>query len=570
MIPRRTVRLRLTLLYLTLFLGSAASVLVITYLLVAHQLSQGTSQQYSFSAANSASGTVISGGASSGACGQLSGTNGPASPAAVSTCLTALQHHTTHVALEELLIESGVALGIMAVASVGLGWLMAGRVLSPLRVITTAARRISASNLDERIAMAGPDDELKELGDTFDGLLGRLESSFRAQRQFVANASHELRTPLARQRTVLEVALRDPHASADTLRKTCERALAAGEESERLIAALLTLARSERGLDRFEALDLGELTALVMAGRSGSPRLLTDLSPAPASGSPALAERLIANLLDNAVRYNVPGGRVEVATGIRDGRAFLTIRNTGPVVPPDQLARLFEPFQRLEGQRTRSSSGEGLGLGLAIVAAIASAHHASVTATACEDGGLLIELTFPAVTAPLGSEVLARGHRAPRALVRVELVGWQGAAVASQPALTVDNGERHDDREGHEHDRESDPVRALMRAARVPGALEAEVTDHDDVSDERAADHQHHDRNGPSDSGAEHLVQVEDGERRAADEGEDEADTPPRRTGFSRQRESARQEPEGNHLGDQPPDRGEAERSRAHDTGVAL
>jgi signal transduction histidine kinase len=395
MIPRRTVRLRLTLLYLTLFLGSAASVLIITYLLVAHQLSQGTSQQYSFSAANSASGTVISGGASSGACGQLSGTNGPASPAAVSTCLTALQHHTTHVALEELLIESGVALGIMAVASVGLGWLMAGRVLSPLRVITTAARRISASNLDERIAMAGPDDELKELGDTFDGLLGRLESSFRAQRQFVANASHELRTPLARQRTVLEVALRDPHASADTLRKTCERALAAGEESERLIAALLTLARSERGLDRFEALDLGELAALVMAGRSGSLRLLTDLSPAPASGSPALAERLIANLVDNAIRYNVPGGRVEVATGIRDGRAFLTIRNTGPVVPPDQLARLFEPFQRLEGQRTHSGSTEGLGLGLAIVAAVATAHGARLRATASPDGGLLIDLAFP-------------------------------------------------------------------------------------------------------------------------------------------------------------------------------
>jgi signal transduction histidine kinase len=289
---------------------------------------------------------------------------------------------------------------------------MAGRVLSPLRVITSAARRISASNLDQRIGMTGPDDELKELGETFDQLLGRLEASFGAQRQFVANASHELRTPLARQHTLLEVALRQPDASAQTLRTACERALAAGEESERLIAALLTLASSERGLDRFEALDLGLLAADALAARvkgegevGGDVRLVADLSPAPASGSPALTERLIANLVDNAIRYNVPGGRVEVATGMRDGRAFLKIRNTGPVVPPDQVGRLFQPFQRLDGHRTRSSagSGEGLGLGLAIVAAIVSAHRAQLDGTACADGGLLIDITFPAVVGALTS-----------------------------------------------------------------------------------------------------------------------------------------------------------------------
>ncbi|MGD0555069.1 MAG: ATP-binding protein [Streptosporangiaceae bacterium] len=397
--PRRTVRLRLTLVYLGLFVVSAACLLVITYVLVAHQLSGGSVHEVGVSVINGSFSISGSGGA---ACGQITGST-PPSPADLTTCLASLQRQTRDAALDQLLIESGVALGIMAVVSVGLGWLMAGRVLSPLRVITGAARRISASNLDQRIGMTGPDDELKELGETFDQLLGRLESSFRAQRQFVANASHELRTPLARQRTLLEVALRQRDASARTLRAACERALAAGEESERLIDALLTLARSERGLDRFDALDLGLLAADALTNRTEDVKLVTDLNPAPASGSPALTERLIANLVDNAIRYNVPGGQVEVATGMRDGRAFLTIRNTGPIVPPDQVGRLFQPFQRLDGHRTRSSagSGEGLGLGLAIVAAIVSAHRAQLRGTACTDGGLLIDIEFPAVIGAL-------------------------------------------------------------------------------------------------------------------------------------------------------------------------
>jgi signal transduction histidine kinase len=325
--------------------------------------------------------------------------------------------------LDQLLIESGVAFGIMAVASVGLGWLMAGRVLRPLRTITTAARRISARSLHQRIAMTGPDDELKELGDTFDQLLGRLDASFRAQRQFVANASHELRTPLARQRTLLEVALRDRQATDVSLRLACERALAAGEQQGRLIAALLTLARGERGLAAFEPFDLGAVAAGAVdawrdEARANGVTVTADLGPAPALGDPALAERLVANLADNAIRYNVPGGQVGITTGGRDGRAFLAVTNTGPVIPPDQLGRLFQPFQRLDpGRGGRAGSGGGagrdgggperggLGLGLTIVSAIAAAHGAELRAVTRAAGGLAIEVVFPPVPARAGGQV---------------------------------------------------------------------------------------------------------------------------------------------------------------------
>ena len=389
---RASVRMRLTLLYVGLFLASAAALLTITYLLVDQQLPQVTTS----SGVIAIQGQDAGFGADAGT-GTVTGC-GPSTALGPQACqLQAVAIRAGRGTLDQLLIESGIALGIMAVASVGLGWLMAGRVLRPLRTITATARRISARSLHQRIAMTGPDDELKELGDTFDQLLGRLDASFRAQRQFVANASHELRTPLARQRTLLEVALRDREATNASLRAACERALAAGEQQERLIGGLLLLARGERGLDRFEPVDLAAVAADVLAARQDDARarqvsLVPSIMPAAAAGDPGLAERLVANLVDNAIRYNTTDGRVEISVGTRAGRPFLAVVNTGPVIPPDQMARLFRPFQRMDPARRAPG---GLGLGLAIVGAIAAAHGAELRAVTRVTGGLAIEIVFP-------------------------------------------------------------------------------------------------------------------------------------------------------------------------------
>jgi signal transduction histidine kinase len=298
-----------------------------------------------------------------------------------------------------LLEASAIALGIMIGLSTLLGWLAAGRVLAPLRTITTTARTISAGNLGERLALQGPDDEFKALGDTLDGLLARLQASFEAQRRFVANASHELRTPLTVDRTLLELALTDPNASAATLRSTCEELLASSKEHERLLEALLTLASSERGLDHREPIDLRTLVEhALQTPRSDAERLElrieTELAPAPASGDPGLLRRLVANLIDNAATYNVAGGLIELKTGVEDGRALLTVANTGPRVPPDQLDRLLEPFQRLDHERATDTNGHH-GLGLSIVRAIANAHDATLAARARPDGGLAVSVGLP-------------------------------------------------------------------------------------------------------------------------------------------------------------------------------
>jgi signal transduction histidine kinase len=308
------------------------------------------------------------------------------------------------VDLHQLLMEAGIALAALAVASVAVGWLVAGRLLRPLRVMTATTRRISADDLHLRLDARGPGDELKDLSDTIDGLLVRLEAAFEAQRRFVANVSHELRTPLTLERALLEVALADPDADAASLRSTCQEVLDTGRHQERLIEALLTLARSQRGLDRREPLDLAAVAGNVLAARTPDAagrrvRVRARLDPAPTSGDRRLVERLVVNLVDNALRHNLPaGGEIEVATGATAGHAVLRVSNTGPVVPPDQVDRLLQPFQRLTAGGTveRAGEHEGFGLGLSIVAAIAAAHGAHLTPTPRPRGGLSVQTTFPA------------------------------------------------------------------------------------------------------------------------------------------------------------------------------
>jgi signal transduction histidine kinase len=303
--------------------------------------------------------------------------------------------------LPQVLRDSGIGLAALVVVSLALGWLVAGRFLRPLRTITATARDISANNLHRRLSLPGTN-EFTELGRTLDGLFERLEASFASQRHFVANASHELRTPLTAERTLLQVALADPDATTDTLRATCEDLLALGEAQERLIEALLTLAVSERGVERREPFDLADIAGDVLATRDQEARrrgihVYTALSAAPATGDPRLVESLVTNLVDNALRHNVSPGRVEVATTTDAGQARITVRNTGTVIPPDQVERLFQPFQQLGNQRIRQLGAPGHGLGLAIVRAIAGAHGATLVPRARPEGGLDIDVSFPTI-----------------------------------------------------------------------------------------------------------------------------------------------------------------------------
>jgi signal transduction histidine kinase len=379
--PRRTIRLRLTILYGVLFLASAAALVAITYVLLAHRMSAPITQ-----------GPVPA---------------GPSTDISSSapTQVPANQRSDQAAAyLNQFLVQSILSLGIMAVFSVALGWLVAGRVLRPVRAMTAATRQISEHNLHERLAVPGPPDELKDLGDTIDDLLARLDGAFDAQRRFVANASHELRTPLTVSRAMLEVALADPALELESLRSICEEVLAAQEHQEELVEALLTLARSQRGIDRREPFDLGHLVGEVLRARqpfAAARGLTVDVSLVSVlvSGDRRLVERLASNLVDNAIGHNVPNGYLEVAVGTRPGQVVLRVANSGPVVPDDQVDRLLQPFQRLESGP--AAGRDGLGLGLSIVAAVAAAHGASLGARPRPDGGLDIEVRFPSPRRPV-------------------------------------------------------------------------------------------------------------------------------------------------------------------------
>jgi signal transduction histidine kinase len=300
-------------------------------------------------------------------------------------------------ALDRLQDAYFLALAVAAVLSATLGWLLAGRALRPLSEITATARRVSQENLHERIALTGPDDELKELADTFDTMLARLDAAFESQRSFIASASHELRTPLSIIRTEVDVTLQSRDVSREKLVAMAEVVRRASQRSERMIDALLTLARSDRGdLHRAPA-DLAELarTALAELQAEAADRELrveADLAPAPTVGDGALLERMVANLVQNAIRHNVPGGWLAVSTEAHDGRAVVVVANGGATIEPAELANLTMPFRRRGVQRTGGSVGSGLGL--SIVDSVARAHDGELR-LATPGEGLIATVELP-------------------------------------------------------------------------------------------------------------------------------------------------------------------------------
>jgi signal transduction histidine kinase len=385
----RTIRLRLTLIYGGVFLVSSVAMLTVGYLLVRQHLAH----RHSFHA----EAFGLSPALYHSLFGQYRALFGH-QPVPAGEDVRAFQagyHQAVDATLHRLLLEYGAALVGMTGISVALGWWMAGRALSPLRAIIAAAQRVSGENLGERIALQGPEDELKELADTFDGMLLRLERAFASQRHFVANASHELRTPLAIMRTEIDVALADPQADAGDLRVMGEAVRETVDRTEALIEALLFLARSESVTRTAETVDLAELAAgcitdLHRAADQAQIRITSDLGPAPTAGDPALLERMLANLIQNAIAYNLPGGSLMIATWTRAGRAELLVRNDGPVIDPAEVGSLTQPFRRL------ARTGGGFGLGLSIVASVVEVHAGKLELTAPAGGGLQAHVSLAA------------------------------------------------------------------------------------------------------------------------------------------------------------------------------
>jgi signal transduction histidine kinase len=420
-LPRRTARLRLTVLYSAAFLACSVAVVTFIYLFYGHMVhfSQRLPAMHFSGQPSSASpgekaaaATAVAVQAQINAALQEA-SNKPAVRAVLLQAKSAAEQATLgqiHYDMRQLLISCAIALAVIAVAAAAIGWIIAGRVLRPLSTITAAARRISASSLHERLALHGPDDELKELADTLDNLFARLEASFDAQRRFAANASHELRTPLTRERTLLQVTLADPDATTGTWQAVSRELLASNAEQERLIEALLTLASSEADPGDSEPLDLAAISSEALAAaRPAISRLglhvQTDILPAILDGDPLLVRQLVTNLIDNAVRHNIPGGDIQIATRTSSDRAVLSVTSSGQVIPAAEVDRLFQPFQRLGPRPARRDGGHGLGL--SIVRAIATAHGATITAEPRPGGGLAIDVAFPSPVLPQTRRPLA-------------------------------------------------------------------------------------------------------------------------------------------------------------------
>lgn len=374
---RPTIRIRLTLLYGGMFLIAGILLLSIIYLLAANALNVGSDLPFK----------VISGQVSSETC-NIGSTTPTASELnhALNGCVNEQRQH----ALDNLLSRSLLALLGLAVIAFAFGYAMAGRVLSPLGRITRTARAVAGSDLSRRIELDGPDDELKELADTFDEMLERLQRAFTAQQRFVGNASHELRTPLAINRTLLEVHLSDPGAPVE-LQQLGKTLLATNERSEQLVEGLLLLARSDNQIVERKPVDLAEVAEQAIDQVHGEAAakgvvIRGEQKPAVVQGNGVLLERIALNLVQNAVRYNVTGdGWVEVTTEVQHGQAVLVVSNTGPVVPAYEIDNLFEPFRRLRTERT--GSDKGVGLGLSIVRSVARAHGGHIAAQPREGVG---------------------------------------------------------------------------------------------------------------------------------------------------------------------------------------
>ncbi len=361
-----SVRLRLTVLYAGLFLLSGLALLAITYLLVR-----------AASTTTAVHATMTAGGPR------------PVGP---------VEQHSLD--LHRQLVASIIALGAMTIISAALGWLVAGRVLAPIRTMTLAARRISEDNLAERLDVRGPDDELKLLGDTIDQLIARLQAAFESQRRFVANAAHELKTPLATMRASLDVAAAKPEPVPPHITALEQRLRDELARLEALLEGLLALARAEHGqLSDQSTVSLGEIATAAVRSNADAidDRRLEVVEDESADvlviGSRALLERMVQNVIDNAIVHNMTGGRLQIRTAIEDHLAKLIVENSGPALSEDDLSQLTQPFRRSGADRTATANGSGLGL--SIVSSIVQAHGGELALTACEQGGLRLQIQLP-------------------------------------------------------------------------------------------------------------------------------------------------------------------------------
>ena len=395
-----SLRTRLTMVYSGLFLMTGAALLVVNYMLVQNSLPQPKSFAVAFVARSLGAGAI--------SLTPVSGEVPPGTDVGEVMGATGLASEYRSSALSTLLVQSAITMVIMAIVAALLGWFTAGRALRPLHAVTATARKLRAESLDRRIDLGGPDDELKELADTFDEMLDRLTVSFDGQKRFVANASHELRTPLAIQRTLIEVAMSAPDVPPQTL-ALGEKLLDANKDMEMLIEGLLVLAQSDSGLEHRAPVRLDELAATVLAeftdtAEQRGVRLSSALRQCTVTGDPVLLERLVTNLIENGIAYNVPEGTVHVEVG---DEGTLVVSNTGPTVPEDAVCDLFAPFRRLSPDRTGNTHNAGLGL--SIVRSVAVAHGGTVMALPGPDGGLVVSTDLSAEVGPTAAS--STGHR---------------------------------------------------------------------------------------------------------------------------------------------------------------